>query len=129
MKTQQKTRIQTERECRESNLKHILAVCGLSLVDYDLTMVEIGCQFADCLYPKDTKHAKYRDLILYSKQYWVWWQSEWAKWERELLLFAQKSNQELTYEAWLCDHYAMVADTHIEHSYNHNYLKQVNNLI
>src|SRR5690606_3290446 len=115
-----------EREC---NRKFVLTATAMSGLDYDLAMLELGCQFAENLYPVKTRFEMYQKLIKYSPGYWVWWQAEWAKWEREMIVFTKTNQVPLDYNWWHFDTLAMIESHHIEASYNHNFLKNSNLLM
>ncbi len=102
MKTATKKQTYIKQKKREyaSNQAYIQKVVNLIDEAYHETEFETGCLFLEDLFPRETSWGNYYQLHAYNKEFWLWWKTEWKKWEQEFIHYLRGSQAEVTKQLW-----------------------------
>lgn len=116
-----KSRIKKIRELYLANHLFIKSYIRIDDLSYNDQVLETGLLFLSELFPENTIYEKYNKRYSFSPKFWIWWTSEWKKWEHQLIEYIQVSDSQLTKSDWASEMQKMVFDKYVSISFTNNY--------
>lgn len=119
------SRIQKQRKAYASNQAFILRKGSIESQIYNEILFETGCKFLEEIYPLNTVFEEHYKKVSRSKNFWLWWRSEWKLWEVGLIEFIKETKlKQISLSFWKQEVQQMALDRNIETSYQNNFIKQ-----
>lgn len=131
-KLKKRTRIAQMRAKYASNQQYIQKVAGLNDLEYYSLVFETACAFLEEIYPDKAPYKKFYEIASRSPQFWLWWKSEWKKWEGDYVIFLQTNKAVKLGETFIQAHHQetvkeMINDGFVLDSYEKNFLNIIIN--
>lgn len=113
----------------EGDLKNfLLEIFEWELFDYNLELFESGIAYLGRLFPEnDPLYEPYFKAHAISRRYWMWWKSEWACWQEELLAYFIIHDIPLVKEHWMKEMRDIIYQKSVDDSF-YIYLKLTNSI-